>query len=669
MIGDTTSSNSPSISFIHGAQRYGVNDILVILSKPPPTNNNNYDEETSQQDAFNNITFVSGIDSHALNSADSAKRASAARRMSIHGVNLTLPAGAAGDVRYASFVNGSYISKTTLRLIAADNHGHISIHDYDTITKCTKLVSDGINLVIPQNNQHDANVDNDDESWEFDSRSGIEMDDHNKIGCFFMIVVRNSRKVKMCWYDLSTLTIVSQYEFPNFGEGHPIVMSLKAVQSCSVDTSLAAAVALIVSPSRTAAEVHVIQCIVEKTRDTDMVANAALIDNETDEKDNEEIDALTNSKNAPKAKGVDGPRAQLVYTISCPPTSDKSPIETIHLVGKKFILEEAYAFRCKIKREDHSTYQDFQGETNDIIGKTRLFLAQRLFDKADALLLSARPEQLTSPFGSIHSAEVALWRFRHLLSSNKKILCRKSMGQATDCLRRLSSGAVSGGDDGVNCLLKASQSLCTLPFEYSLYSDESTPGPKLREFRISLTAMSMAFKNALNGVTSQYVQIIKDEKKRLDSRIAALQCIEAVLERGKQHIYLTAPLSCVQSPTDLYRLLISQGAFHVAERVRHTEHGKTIASEAIASSVINIPAQFDPRLYTNWLKDIVIPGLTFNHAILSSIRSWCCHVAEQFDNDDAIDQQHCGIDSSITLLEVSEKNDKPLPLFNYLIAL
>ena len=100
------------------------------------------------------------------------------------------------------------MNESVIRLIAADTNGQISIHDYDTVSKVTKLVSEGIDYNIPQNK---TSVD---EPWNFNKISGIEMDDH-EISCFFMIVVRNSKKVKMCWYDLSNLSLVCQYEFQN----------------------------------------------------------------------------------------------------------------------------------------------------------------------------------------------------------------------------------------------------------------------------------------------------------------------------------------------------------------------------------------------------------------------------------------------------------------------
>ena len=179
LIDDNTSSHSPGVFFINGARRYGVNDILVILSRTI----NNYGENLQHKSSdnakssidgenplFMNVIFVSGIDSHALNSSDTSKMASAARRMSLHGVNLTLPSG---DALHVTSLNGSYMNESVIRLIAADANGQISIHDYDTVSKVTKLVSEGIDYNIPQN---ETSVD---EPWKFNKISGIVMDDHD----------------------------------------------------------------------------------------------------------------------------------------------------------------------------------------------------------------------------------------------------------------------------------------------------------------------------------------------------------------------------------------------------------------------------------------------------------------------------------------------------------
>ena len=93
------------------------------------------------------------------------------------------------------------MNESVIRLIAADANGQISIHDYDTVSKVTKLVSEGIDYNIPQNK---TSVD---EPWNFNKISGIEMDDH-EISCFFMIVVRNSKKGCCSGFDNITTSLL-----------------------------------------------------------------------------------------------------------------------------------------------------------------------------------------------------------------------------------------------------------------------------------------------------------------------------------------------------------------------------------------------------------------------------------------------------------------------------
>ena len=182
---------------------------------------------------------------------------------------------------------------------------------------------------------------------------------------------------------------------------------------------------------------------------------------------------------------------------------------------------------------------------------------------------------------------------------------------------------------------------------------------------MTLHAMAMSITNAIKGVSPKYIAILEEEGRVLESKASMLKSVETVLEYGKLTVQdkeqmnglhktarnkLSSPLLEAKNHIELYDLLISQGAFKVAESVRNSgeEGAKAITPEIVAESITKITSKFDPGLYCAWLQNAVFPGLTITHHVLDKIFAWGCEMADAFDRDESY-----GIDASILLLEVS----------------
>jgi hypothetical protein len=194
-----------------------------------------------------------------------------------------------------------------------------------------------------------------------------------------------------------------------------------------------------------------------------------------------------------------------------------------------------------------------------------------------------------------------------------------------------------------------------------LHCWSNVAGPHLRDYRLALFAMKSCISNASLVVSSKHKDVLRQEMQILESKALVLKTIETVFDSKKSKVRLSAPLLQVNNHIELYNLLISKGAFKVAESVRQAEvlaqntmnsadqtivRPKTITPEVVAASVTKISPLVDPNAYCAWLQNVVFPGLTINHHILQTLFIWSCEVADSFDQDGSY-----GINSSISLLE------------------
>ena len=601
-------------------------------------------------------------------------------KMEVGGVKLKLQSQSHMH-NTAALVKGCFVNNDTIRFVVSDLNDLLSAHDYDIGSKQSSLVKD--KLEINGNSQE----------WNFEAQAGICLDLYHASKPLMVLAASAStsvsavascspivepvsadgkqeseskiesksqpqHRVKLSWYDLDTLECLSEYHFPFEEETTTTnttvenvemeleVLAVTALKPC-LDGSISVAVACNSLVMGGKHKVVLLQgdlnLMCENTGTVTCTSTSASTSTSTSTStsistdDND--DFMSDGHRSSQHSKVSVNSVHEVYNIPLEGTR----LTSINVMDSysSFSNSEstrtcAYGFRYKVQTDSSMEYKEFTSGVKNTIAHARLLLARNNIDEADALLNASPKEELCTPYGSVHASEAVLLRFKNMLR-NKKILTGESKDRVKECLHRLSFGAVSGGANGVKSLVEASR---------ALHCWSSEAGPYIRDYRMALSAMAMSITNALQGVSTKYIDELRSEKNILESKANVFKTIEIVLDSGKPKVRLSAPLLQVTTHVELYQLFISLGAFKVAENVRQSENGaKFITPEVVAKSVTKISSKMDPNAYCAWLQNIVFPGLTINHKVLESIFAWACEISDLFDQDGS----H-GIDASISLL-------------------
>ena len=613
-------------------------DVLLVVAPPSERDDSPEGGPMSDRDFPNNssVLIVSNINGPQLDSDVPSLVARAARNMSVDPLELDLPfGGRAGGGRIAS-LSGAFLDATTIRLVAADTHGNVSAHDYDLEGKTSRMVKTGAFADVCVGGR-----------WTLDQRVGFRVDD-GRFGLRrgsprFLLTSHSAAGVKISWRDASTLELLCEHVIPSSPSrgDRRIVLALEPVGGYDGEgETVAAAVAISggSSPPSSESFIQVVQAIV----------------------DDGENGVGGGSKAGLKSL------PQVVFKIPIPsrsPTGASSASCSVDIAAIRHagtMNRHYFSFRYIVSFDGLRPREcvEFAPPNGDGAGQFRALLAWGRFDEADELLAAAMVDDKDPSrrsYAFIHSSEVALWRFRHMLAGGD--VSHDRVPEARECLRRLAAGAVSGGEIGFRCLVDASENLLSWPTDpiFSCGASYGTAfsGPRMRDYRIALSGMSLAVASAVKAVTDHQATVLKEERVKLDARASAIQCLESVLGVGNDgEVRLTPPLSSVTSPVELFRTLVSMGAVATAERVRRSEHGRAVTPEVMALSVVAIEPVVDPRSYCNLLQDVILPGLTINHPLLLAVQSWACRIADAFDDND---NAKAGIDCAILLLKVRLK--------------
>uniref|UniRef100_A0A7S4NG27 KNTC1 third ARM-repeats domain-containing protein n=1 Tax=Odontella aurita TaxID=265563 RepID=A0A7S4NG27_9STRA len=545
-----------------------------------------------------NVLMVSGIDGARLNGDDQSSVARAARNMAIDTLNLELPFGYGG---HTVSLNGCFLDEHTIRFLAADSHGNISVHDYDIQSKESSAVkTDAFSDLCVGG------------KLTFNRKLGFKLDTETNHGPFCLVPSCTGNGSKISWYDVVKLKLVCEHTVPSGTRNERFSMiAMESIRGC--DDEATVAVAVVFRSVSNEAFIQVVQAIVSQ-----------------------ETDATCT---------ISQPSVVYRVPVAGSDNSQKPPLS----ISISATFRRPFCFRyitCDMKS---SKCKEFESSEGDIAGKFRVLLTKGLFDEADELLTSFSPRSFSSSseFASIHSSEVALSRFRYMLASGN--ITKEVMSRAKECLRRLAAGAVSGGDIGFRCLLEASESILMWPTSAFAMSDDINDPLRISSYRMALLGMSATMAGAAKAVPPTRMSALQEEKSKLDAKSSAMQCIEGIiLAESNEQVCLSSPLNDVSSVPHLFKTLVAHGSLAVAERVRRSEFGRVVTPEIMASSVIEISATVDPRSYCNWLKEMILPGLSMDHPLLTAIRSWSCQVADDFDDSD---DASLGIDASIMLLK------------------
>eukprot|EP00957_Ditylum_brightwellii_P032045 2430006-Ditylum_brightwellii.AAC.1 len=97
-------------------------------------------------------------------------------------------------------------------------------------------------------------------------------------------------------------------------------------------------------------------------------------------------------------------------------------------------------------------------------------------------------------------------------------------------------------------------------------------GVTMEQFCIELSIMLTTIEGAMKFASSDQINLLGEEKKRIDLCTSTMKCLEAALQSEKgDDIYLLPPFLEAMSPAHLFQILIAQGVFILAERLIYSE--------------------------------------------------------------------------------------------------
>jgi hypothetical protein len=497
--------------------------------------------------------------------------------------------------------DGGNNSRNRIRFVACDSDGKLIAFDYTVRDKNLKLVQ--ANLSLGHKNLNSNNNSNspgeDEEDWILDFDVGLST---QRMGTkIFVIgtVLSNDHVPNVFWFDPMSLETVCQYAMPR---RHSKILALEPVASehCSTDggETLAVAVAERSVGHHTGvseATISVVQLLVDDTM------------------------GLVTLRNP-----------HVVYSIPCGAATLSLSLASIPQVP--------YSFRYKLwERGTHGCiYKEFspavEQQTN-CIGKIRYLIWNNEFDRAEEMVALSRVDDLVDdPYANFHPSEIALFRLRSSLAQDNEY----AMEQARSSLRSLASGALSGNSQGLDLLLEAVNVVTQTPSNLSL-----------QDYLVGLGGLAAAIEAVLQGVHADRAAKLKDKLAEIEKHSLALNFL-AKLE-GFTYC-LATPFNKIRSPGFLFRTLVQERRFHLAEALCRSNVRQHLSSESLLVPLLKLDASVKPEEYLPLINDVVLPNLAINDRLLAHLKHWSCAIADDLDhmNDE------CGrnLDAAVQLLEV-----------------
>ena len=504
--------------------------------------------------------------------------------------NMSIDALALPHSMHVASVSGVYVNEDTIRFFLAGNR-KMGVYDYNIEEKESTVVVGDVSELIPG-------------GWKYNDAVEMCIDDKSEMGTYLVFAACNeSGHNKICWLNILDLALSAQHlcQFE--------VNSLKAVRSYDAEKCVAA----VFATKGTSPKIHVVQSLISEDRKT-----------------LKESDSM------------------VLFTINT-----VSVVNTVELAPPSVSLDKGpYSFRFVSKHngDEDTTCSEFVSGDQARAGLVHFLLANNSFDKSyeciNELDQYSGHENISS---TIHKSLVALWQFRYVLSKGN-ISSQENVVEAQECLRRLASSAISGGDKGVQGMVDAAKFLLSWPKNVATYGVHSSDFEKIliKEVCMALSAMTTTIRRVIGALSSSNAVKLEEAMKRLDDRQTALRGLRDIAELDGIQLTLADPYLAIGSLTDLINALVSQGAFKSVERLMKSQLGKAIPSGIVASSVLRVPSGVDPQCYLPWMCDLVVPTLSIRNPLLESIRAWACGIADKYDEENALR----GLDFAITLLQV-----------------
>ena len=296
------------------------------------------------------------------------------------------------------------------------------------------------------------------------------------------------------------------------------------------------------------------------------------------------------------------------------------------------------------------------------IGAIRLLITKNEFDQARALVHEIGMEVLLGDESAhFHPAEIVLQRLRQSLSrsleSNSAVSSFNtpcSDDHWNESLIGLGRGAANL--KGQLVFLEAADYVLNWPpktdvsnLNYELVVE------RLTVFLKTMRDVSDDFLD--QDVPSWITATYNNRIHALEEKLTAMSYMHSLLKNPKSEIKISPQCSSVGSIDDLFFRFVQDDNFTAAENIWSSTMRSKLTASVLVSSILQIPSTVHPRKYTNLLEYIVLPSLSINHELLSSILSWSCGLADDFDTAN----EH-GLERSIFLLETIVRATKRLRL-------
>jgi hypothetical protein len=213
----------------------------------------------------------------------------------------------------------------------------------------------------------------------------------------------------------------------------------------------------------------------------------------------------------------------------------------------------------------------------------------------------------------------------------------------------------------VECAETSSRENYPKGLDYMLQATDLTAtqlsNPTIGELEVVLSVLVSATNEIiLRGVDEEEKQQqVTAKRAELEERLATVKFLGSTT--GREYRLSAQLLGAIRSPSHLFRMLVRQGSFAVAEllwRRQLIQSSSTCPAETVIRPMLKIQANVHPIQYVNLLTQVVFPSLTsIGHELLSPLRSWACRTADDLDDNASL-----GLDAAIVLLEVSKAEGK-----------
>lgn len=492
-----------------------------------------------------------------------------------------------------SSVSGVYVNEETIRFFVA-GAGKVVVYDHNVTDMKTVLVVDNLLDLMPG-------------EWRYDNSMEMVIDDYSDTRTYLSIALSNEMgQHEIFWFDTLDLSVSAKYSC------NCTIRSFKPVRSCIPEKCVAA----VIATKDDVSKIHVVQSVIKgdgiPSKDSD---------------------------------------SMILFTIKIADSRTQS-VEFATGISKREKSPYAFRFLAKKSSDTENTVVDFDSGEQQETGMVHYLLTNNAFDDAHMLVLKMEEHQSNNMVSSsIHKSLVAVWQFRHVLLKGN-IASKENIIEAKECLRRLASSAISGGEKGVEGLVDAATFIMNWPKNHAADSNfvPESRTISIQEVCMALSAMSTCIASVVEVLNTSKVVKLQEMQQKLDERQTALRGLRSIAEVDGLPLTFDDPYLAISSLNDLLNCLVSQGAFKSTERLMKSHWGKNIPSDVVASSVLRIPASADPRSFLPWLCDLILPTLSIGDPMLETIRAWSCGAADTYDEENG----SSGLENAIMLLQVSK---------------